>query len=409
MSRLSKALESPAAAIFNPTAYVHAMGLESTAAGETGHGTGAQPNISPGAIDRVNQIIKVINSQQGRGTYGEGDVQAFAKEYAKLKSDLDAGKISQSDYVAIGDQLIPQMAQYTHQLDSGGQKSSEAVRSVGAQSVYDAEKEFNIYKAGQQYLGRDLTPAEVAQIKPKYADGADIGNAYVAELGKQEASSPEALGRKAGQYTGDVNSMFQNLLKRGATKDEIDYFGRALASGQTTPYQLSQYVQSLPEYQGQQDTQFRQGLQNELSNYDTQAFQREKDNILSSYAKSGLGNSSSLDFAITDALSKMQTNRDQFLGGLSAQQYGGNKQAALGAYQQSQNQYLQNQDYQRNLGQSNLNYLTGRADQGSDYNRQMSDYLNYLNSQPKQKGPGFLDTAVGVTQATAPWAYLAAM
>lgn len=373
-------------------------------AGKTSHQQGAY-NAGTNADSMINEILQRIQSKAGVGTFNEGQIGQAEQEVKNLQDQLNSGKISQADYVKITDAFLPQITQYAHQMASTGSAGAKAVQA-GMLNLDNLSKEQQIYKAGQTYLGRDLTPAEIAQIKPKFADGADIGNAYVAELAKQEASSPEALGKKAGQYSGDVNQIFQDLLARGASKDELDYFGRALASGQTTAYQLKQYVQSLPEYQNQQDTQFRQGLQGELSKYDTEAFDRERQNILSGYRKAGIENSSSLDFAITDALSKMQTNRDQFLAGLSSQQYGGNKSAALDTYKQSQNQYLNNLDYQRNLGQSNLNYLTGRADQGADYTRQMQDYLNFAQNQPKKSGPSFLDYAVQGTQAAAPWAYL---
>lgn len=362
-------------------------------AGKTAKQWGAY-NAGSSDNSRASDILQKINSRAGVGTFNEGQISEAINQYQNLKNELDQGKISQAEFSKITDAFVPNIYNYAHQVAGSGSAGAKAVQQWLPQ-LGQMKTDAEIYKAGQQYLGRDITAAELAQFKPKFADGTDIGNAYIAEFAKQEAASPEALAKKAGQYSADVNNIFGDLLKRGASQDEIDYFGRALASGQTTAYQLKQYVQSLPEYQNQQDTAFRKSLSDELSNYDSQAFNREKENILSSYTKAGLQNSSALDFAMTDALSKMQTNRDQFLGGLSAQQYGGNKEAALGTYKQSQDQYLNNLDYARNQGQSNLNYLTQRADQGADYTRQMQDYLNYLQNQPKQKGGSAWGSAIG--------------
>lgn len=395
----------PAVALSNYTA--PALIANAFGAGKTSKQQGAfQAGSSEDEL--INGILQRIQAKGGVGTFNEGQLNQAVQEVSNLKSQLDAGKISQAQYVKIADSFLPQIAKFGQQMSGAGSAGANAVNPILAK-LDPYNKDYQVYKAGQELLGRDITPQELALIKPRFADGTDIGNAYVAELAKQEANSPEALGKKAGQYSGDVNGIFQDLLKRGASKDELDYFGRALASGQTTAYQLKQYVQSLPEYQTQQDTTFRKGLEDELSGYDTKAFQRERENILNQYTKAGLQNSSALDFAITDALGKIQENRGQFLGGLSAQQYGGNKASALDTYRQTQDKYLSDLDYTRNLGEKNLDYYTGRADQGSDYTRQMQDYLRYLDSQPKQKGPGTFDYLLQGATAAAPYAFLAAL
>ena len=199
-----------------------------------------------------------------------------------------------------------------------------------------------------------------------------------------------------------MNDIFTNLLKRGATKDEADYFGRMLASGEVTPYEINQFVQQLPEYRTNQDKEFRTGLQDELAGYDEKAFAKEKENILSRYTQAGLQNSSALDFAMTDALGKLADNRGSYLAQLSASQYGGNKDAARQDYQTSLSRLFGNQDYGRDRSNSQLDYLTQRADQGVDYQRQRDDYLSFLNSQPKQRSGGLLQGALGGAAALAP-------
>lgn len=355
--------------------------------------------LSPLANKRANEIGQIINAAGGRGTFNEGQFNEAVNSFNALKTDLDSGKISQADYATISDQLLPSLIQYGHSIMGTGSKAADAVKG-NVQKLMEFGKDYQVYKAGQELLGRDLTPQEFAQFKPRFADNVDTGRAYVAELAKQEANSPAKLGEKAGQYSGQINKTFQDLLSRGATQEEADYFGRLLATGQVTPYEVNQFVQQLPEYQTRQDKSFREGLAGELGQYDEKAFQRERENILSQYTKAGIQNSSALDFAITEALGKIQEQRGQFLGGLSAQQYGGNKEAARQDYQTLLNRSYGNQDYSRNRSDAYLDYLTQRADQGADYERQKNDYLQFLSQQPKQRQSSGLGGAIGTAIGT---------
>lgn len=353
----------------------------------------------------VDPILDEINRSAGAGTFNEGQLNKAISGYESLKNQLSQGKISQADFTKATSSFIPQLTEYGQRMANAGSAGANAVRSQLGK-LLEFNKETEIYKAGQEFLGRDLTPQEIAQFKPRFADNVDTGRAYLAEFAQQEAKSPQALAKKAPQYSGQVNKTFQDLLSRGATQEEADYFGRLLATGQVTPYEVNQFVQQLPEYQNIQDKAFRGGLEGELAEYDEKAFGRERENILSQYTRAGLQNSSALDFAITDALGKVQEQRGQFLAGLSSQQYGGNKAAARGDYEAQRNRYFEGQDYNRNRSDAYLDYLTQRADQGSDYTRQRDDYMNFLANQPKQKGPGALEYAAGFGQAALPFAYL---
>lgn len=327
----------------------------------------------------------------GGGTYQEGTITNVNKYIEDLQNKLKAGDITQAQFISQVQPVIGPAVDFANQLANSGSAVATAVGAAGYSKLMDLQKDFNVYASAQELLGRDITPQEFAQFKPRFADNADTGRAYLAEFAQQEAKSPQALEKKAPQYAGQVNKTFQDLLARGATQEEADYFGRLLATGQVTPYEVNQFVQALPEYQTKQDTAFRGGLESELAQYDEKAFGRERENILSQYTKAGLQNSSALDFAITDALGKLQEQRGAFLGSLSAQQYGGNKDAARRDYESQRNRYFEGQDYSRGRGDAYLDYLTQRADQGADYTRQRNDYLQFLANQPRQQGPGVLD------------------
>lgn len=334
--------------------------------------------------------MPTFNELTGGGSYNEGKISRALALAKRFKNELDAGKITQAEYVSNLQSFLPDAVRFAHQIAGGGSAKASAATAAGLNQITELGKEFNIYKSGQDLLGRDLTKQELAEFAPRFNDVFDTntGKAYLAEIAKQEASSPQALAKKAPQYSGQIGGYYQQLLSRGASNEEADYFGRLLATGQVTPYEIQEFIKATPEYQTTQDKQFRQGLESELAGYDEKAFARERENILSQYTKAGLQNSSALDFAITDALGKVQEQRGQFLSGLSAQQYGGNKAAARQDYQNYLDRYQGGRDYERNRSDAYLDYLTQRSDQASDYRRQKDDYLQFLAAQPKQKSGG---------------------
>lgn len=331
----------------------------------------------------------------GGGTFQEGTLANVLNHVKGLKQQLGENKISQGDYIKELSQVMPAANDFIRALYGGGSTTANAAKAAGAEELLKLQKEYEVYKNGQELLGRDLTPQEFAQILPRFADNIDTGRAYLAEMAKQEEFSPANLAKKATQYSGQIGGFYQDLLNRGASAEEADYFGRLMASGQVTPYEIQQFIRATPEFQQREDKAFREGLEGELAGYDEKAFARERENILSQYTKAGLQNSSALDFAITEALGKMQEQRGAFLGQLSASQYGGNKDAARRDYETQRNRYFDQQDYGRGRSDAYMDYLTQRADEGADYTRQRDDYLRFLSSQPKQRGPGVLDYLAG--------------
>lgn len=359
----------------------------------------------PNVDDRINQIWQSIQEASKTGNYGTKGITVANEAFKSLRDEMNAGKLSQKDYVQIGQDLVPKIQQFIMGIGGLGSNAANAQRAAGGETfTTDYGRDLDIYKTAQEVLGRDLTQNELYQLRPVFAgpNGPDSGKAYLAKWAEQDAKSPENLAKKAPDQSGHVNEIFQQLLSRGASKDEVDYFGRMLASGEVTPYEVNQFVQQLPEYKTNQDKAFRSGLEQELSGYDDKAFNREKENILSRYTQAGIQNSSALDFAMTDALSKLAENRGGYLAQLSASQYGGNKDAARQDYQTSLSRLFDNQDYSRGRANQGLDYLTQRADQGVDYQRQRDDYLSYLNSQPKRQGNGLLGSSLAGAGALAP-------
>lgn len=317
-------------------------------------------------------------------------IRKSIQDYNALKNKLGAGEITQGDFINQVGAFLPDATLAANRLASGGSGGAKQAQSAGLEDLYKLQREYNVYKSGQELLGRDLSSQEIAEFLPRFGDPFkfDEGRAYLAEVSKQEQNSPENLKKKAPQYSGQVGGFFQDLLKRGATQEEADYFGRLLATGEITPYEVQGFIKATPEFQTQEDTRFRQGLADELAGYDEKAFGRAKDQILSGFAKAGTLNSSALDFAMTDALSKIAENRGGYLAQLSSSQYGGNKEAARQDYLGNLDRFISNQDYSRGRSDQYLDYLTKRSDDLTDYQRERDDYMNFLASQPKKKSGG---------------------
>lgn len=328
---------------------------------------------------------------------GMKEIYALTQELEDLRKKAEAGDIPQEQYVNRARELIP-----TIENEAYAQRRISDIYNAAnggkLKEINEALKKANIYSSARELLGRDLTANEYAEIVPRFGsysagekggrEALETGRAYLAELAKQEAKSPAALAKKAPQYASQIGGYYQSLLNRGATPEEADYFGRLIATGQVTPYEIQEFIKATPEFQTGEDKKFRESLSGELAGYDEKAFGRERENILSQYTKAGLQNSSALDFAITDALGKLQEQRGQFLGGLSAQQYGGNKDAARQDYLRSLGQYEEGRQYGRGRSDAYLDYLTQRSDASKDYARQREDYLQFLAQQPKQSGGG---------------------
>lgn len=353
--------------------------------------------------DRAQQIISYINQGSGMDQWGINRYTNATGAFTNLRRELEEGKISQSDYLKIADQILPTINDAIYQTSQTGSAAARAISTFYPQ-FEEIFRNYNLLKEGNKLLGRELTPQEVAKFSPYFQgpNGLKDGSAALASFAEAEAKNPANLGKKAQDFSGQVGGYYQDLLKRGATTEEVDYFGRLLASGQVTPYEIQQFIRATPEFQTTADKEFRGSLSDELGGYDEKAFQRERENILSTYTKAGLQNSSALDFAMTDALSKIQEQRGNFLGQISASQYQGNKESAREDYGRYLDNYMGERDYSRRRSDSTLDYLLERAHSGVDYERQRNDYLGFLSQQPKRSGGNPLMGAITGAGALAP-------
>jgi hypothetical protein len=269
-----------------------------------------------------------------------------------------------------------------------------------------------IKQAFQKFFKRDPTATEIAMVFPTLGNDPNVHDipgmeSYVASL-YQAQKGPEderaKLDEKIPQYSGDIQSIFSDLVKRGASADEIQHFGREMAAGNLDAYTLRQFVQSMPEYQTSQDKSFREGLSGELQGYDKKFFDTGKEDIISRYASMGRQGSSALDYALTDMLGKIADKRGEWLANLSATQYGGNKENARSDYEASVNRMIGDEAYSR----AQKDALMQRGWNIQDYNTQSSDYDRWMASQKRNPGMGAASGALAGGSAMAatgnPWA-----
>lgn len=263
--------------------------------------------------------------------------------------------------------------------------------SIGNTAMYQTPKDqlnYRAYQTAKSLLGRDVTANEFAQILPAFQgpNGLMNGQAFLANLQQQYKSNPsldpmsQQNNQKPGDVSNQVTQQFQSILGRAPTSDELSHFSQAVQTGQTDAYGLGSFLKQMPEYTNAQDKTFRQGLNEELTDYDTGEFNIEKGDVMGQYMQSGLGQSSSLNTALTDLMGKIAENRSSYLASLSAGQYGGNKDLAISGYKGTLDQMNANNSANRNNQMAYGNQLLNQGYAGADYSTQMKDYLNYMNN-----------------------------
>lgn len=320
-----------------------------------------------------NQIALLLGTPGYGPSYNSNQKGSFQAGYNQLLNNLTP------------DQLL---ARYSNKNALQGQFNATTQDSQGYQA----------YQAFKSIIGRDPTSSELSSVIPYFQNGPQFGNAYVSQLKTQLQQNPnDPLNQgKAASFSPQIGQVFQSMLGRAPTQDELNHFGGLFATGNVDAYQLQDFLRGTPEYQTAQDTTFRQGLDTELQKSDLNFFDRAKQNVLSQFMQNGTQNSSALDSALTDLMGQISNNRSSFLANLSANQYQGNKDLALKNYQGSQNQYLQNQNYNRQNALNQQNYLTSRGNELSDYNTQAQAYQNYLNSQKPNNLFNYLNTGANL-------------
>lgn len=268
----------------------------------------------------------------------------------------------------------------------------------------------------RETFGRNPTQAELNQAAVAYMssdphfENVAGGRGWIANYFQQQ-NAPTALDLynqqqqkyqgQASQHFDTVSGVFQSLLGRAPTQDELNHFGTLIASGQTDAYQLQQYLQQTPEAQNAADAKFRQQISGELNNVNQQFFgQYIQPNVMSQFASQGRdisGASTGLQFALANAAKEMQTNTQGYLANLSASQYGQNKSQATSDYQTQlaqqmgiQNASLGNQiSNQNNLQQQGWNWA-----QNASQNQNLMDFFNM--SKPRSTGIGTWGPQLGM-------------
>lgn len=252
-----------------------------------------------------------------------------------------------------------------------------------------------IYQAFMQSYGREPTQNEFMMYAPTvktlgHAGAmAEIAKAYQAEQNTPDAinkRNQEKYSQEAPKHYESINQLIKSNLGREATQEEREHFGKEIASGSTDAYQLQQFLQQQPEYVTKQNEAFRSGLSATMSANDQRYFQEKiLPAIEQSYAKQGRSfDSSSFKNAATQSAQQQNTQRENFLTNLTAQQYGNVQQNAYNDYARmvANQQALSNSQINSQYAgiQNNLN----RLNEISDYQTQMNAYNQYLSKYGKR-------------------------
>jgi len=292
---------------------------------------------------------------------------------------------------------------------------------------YGGDVESGKFYAGQKFaelFGRNPTASELTMFAPAYVGGdgrianTGQGDQAIAQYFQSMSNTPDQINKgnnekylkEAPKHFDSINQLFQSHLGRTASQEELNHFGSLMASGATDQYQLQQFLQQQPEYTSKQNQGFQDKLSGQLAGYDKEYFDKSiLPSLQETYAKQGRSfDSSSFKAAATNSAQQQNVGRQQFLGNLSAQQYGGVQDRA---YQDYANQ-LANQQNLTNSGiqaqyagaqntQNRLNTIT-------DFNTQNQLYNQYLAKYGKRGNPvmgGLQGATSGATAGSVagPW------
>lgn len=335
---------------------------------------GGGTSLSPGERrqNQFNDVQRYLNSRGG----------LTDAELALINEDMSNGRL---------EQLTPEQRLARYETLNSSQ--DQDLRHYLSEIMRGDEKTFQQgYDTFKSMFGRAPSSTEWAQLVPIFggAEGQQRGNAAIAQMFEAYKQSPEYLRTQAGQYSDELDPVFDQLLGRDFSSSELDYFGQQLAGGRSM-FEIEQMLKQSPEYQQAEDKRFRTGLASELEGYDTSFFNKAKENVISRGARAGggVGTSSALDFALTNLMGEIAEKRGQYLAGLSSSQYAGNKDAARADYTAGRDRYFGEQEYDRRRRDSQEDYYRDRADDDRDYQRQFNDMMAMQN---RNRGGGPLHT-----------------
>lgn len=312
---------------------------------------------------------------------------------------------------------------------TNGEKSIATLPEYGGTGGGQQAAEFYAARDFAKQFSRNPTQSELSMLAPAYI-GSDPnvanlaqGKGAVSQYFQTYANNPQDIAasqnaqylKDAPQHYDDINNVFQSQLGRAATQDELDHFGSLLASGTTDKYGLQTFLQQQPEYQTTKNKNFQNDLSTQLSGYDSDYF---KSNILpalqEAYAKQGRSfDSSAFQGAATNSAQQQNVQRQQYIAGLSAQQYGNVESNAYNDYAAQ----VANQNALTNAGinakYTGVQNLNDRINSFTDYNTQSQAYNQYLAKYGKRSNPllgglqGALSGAAAGGSVGGPWGALA--
>jgi len=260
------------------------------------------------------------------------------------------------------------------------------------------------YYAARDFVaqfGRNPTQSELNQLAPAYLSSdpniANLsgGKANVSAYYTQLSQSPSNIYNQqqqqylsqAGNFKDQVNGAFQSTLGRDATQDELSHFGALMASGQDQ-YQVQQALQQTQEYQNTANTKFQNQLQGQLQQSNSTYFnQYIAPSLQAQNAMSGQApGSSALSSQLANAALQQNQGLQNFLAGVTAQNYQNSTANATNQYNQLMNQQYGLQGANVSNALSNQYNNQAYNQQLNLYQLQQQSYSNYLNQYGKRNG-----------------------
>lgn len=209
-------------------------------------------------------------------------------------------------------------------------------------------------------------------------------NAVLQKKATEEALNPTVDPVKQTQYGETVKGLFQEYLGRDPKAYELDHFSKQLAQGDD-PYILASALQQHPEYLDRQAATQREKMSAELQGYQQEAFEKAQPSIIGAYMRAGRLNSSGVTAALANAQKELEQQRQQYLSGLSREDYVNNRGQAFNIFAQNtapsvqRTQALTQQRYALPFQQGEA--ITARGNELSDYYRQQNDFNRYMQAQ----------------------------
>ena len=167
----------------------------------------------------------------------------------------------------------------------------------------------------------------------------------------------------------DINRQFSQLLGRGASADELAYLGKFIDEGHLQPFEISQLIQAMPEYQQKQLNADTSAYGDLLAKSDADVLGKAGAAINSQFARLGRPVSSGQVGALAQVGQNLAQQRQSAL----AQFYG--------------NGLNTNRSLAQGYGQNALSRGYGLRDEArhrgweiEDYYRQQNDFNNYQNA-----------------------------